>query len=129
MTSIARNIFLVLAALNSLIAFALGIAVLVNPQSVFEAFGIPYTSALDSIVITTGGLFILVGVLQVIAIVWTLQGKVEGIIVISCYAVFLFMLGVVDFVRLEQTDILLVDSIRGFLTMVAGVFAYRELKK
>ena len=44
------------------------------------------------------------------------------------YATFLFALGIMVLARLGQTDILYVDSIRGFLTMVAGFFAYREMR-
>jgi hypothetical protein len=59
---------------------------------------------------------------------WIVQGKIEGIVVPFAYATFLFVLGIMVFARLGQTGVLYVDSIRGLLTMVAGFFAYREMR-
>ena len=126
---IARNIFIALTAINGLVALALGIMTLVNMQGVFESFGVPYTRALDSLGLTASGLFILLAVLSLVSIIWLVQGKLEGILMPASYATFLFALGIMVLVRLGQTDVLYVDSIRGFLTMVASIFAYREMKQ
>lgn len=126
---IARNIFIALAAMNGLVALVLGIMTLVNMQGVFESFGITYTRELESIGLPAAGLFILIAILAAISIIWIVQGKIEGILVPIGHATFLFALGFMAFARLGQTDILYIDSIRGFLTMVAGFFAYREMKQ
>jgi hypothetical protein len=125
---IARNIFTLLTGLNALVALGLGFMTLVNMQGVFESFDITYTSELDSLGLTSGGLFILMAVLSAISILWLVRGKLEGIVVPVGYAIFLFALGFMVLARLGQTNVLYVDSIRGFLTMVAGFFAYREMR-
>lgn len=125
---IARNIFIALTGINGLVAFALGIMTLVNMRGVFESFGITYSSELVSVGLTSGGLFILFAILSAISIIWLLQGKIEGILVPIGYATFLFALGLMVLAWTGQTNVLYVDSIRGFLTMIAGYFAYREIR-
>lgn len=125
---IARNTFIALAALNALVAFALGIMTLVNMPGVYASFGITYTPEIESVGLTSAGLFILLAILSAISIIWIVQGRSEGILVPIGYAAFLFLLGIMVLARLGQTNVLYVDSIRGFLTMVAGFFAYREMR-
>jgi hypothetical protein len=126
--NIARNIFIVLAGLNGLIALALGMMLMLNTQPTFEAFGIPYTPELDSFGIAVGALYSLYGLLHGISIAWAIQGKVEGIVIVVAYAVFLVVLGIIDFIQQGTTNILLIDGIRGVLTSVVGFFAYRTMK-
>lgn len=126
---IARNIFIALAAINGLVALGLGIMTLVNMPALFEGFGIPFTRELNSIGLPAGGMFVLMGILVAISIIWLVQGKIEGILVPFGHATFLFALGFMALARLGETDILYIDSIRGFLAMVAGFFAYREMKQ
>jgi hypothetical protein len=125
---IARNIFIALTGINGLVALALGIMTLVNMRGVFESFGITYSSQLDTIGLTAGGLFSLIAILSGISIYWVVRGKVEGILVPIGYATFLFALGLMVLAWTGQTNVLYVDSIRGFLTMIAGYFAYREMR-
>ena len=125
---IARNIFIALAAINGLIALLLGIMTLVNMPGVFASLGVTYSSELASIGLISGGHFILLGILSAISILWLVRGKLEGILVPIGHATFLFALGFMVLARLGQTDILYIDSIRGFLTMLAGFFAYREMR-
>jgi hypothetical protein len=125
---IARNIFIALTAINALVALGLGSMTLVNMQGVFESFGVTYTRELDSMGLASGGLFILLGILSAISILWLVRGKLEGIVVPVGYAIFLFALGFMVLARVGQTNVLYVDSIRGFLTVVAGFFAYREMR-
>lgn len=127
--TMARNIFIVLAGFNGLVALGLGIMTLVNMQGVFESFGITYTSSLISIGLTAGGLFILLALLSAISIMWLAQGKIEGMLVPISYATFLFALGIMVLARLGQTNVLYIDSIRGLLTMIAGFFTYREMRR
>ncbi len=126
---IARNVFIGFAGFNGLIAVLLGVMTLVNMQGVFEGFGITFTRELNSIGLPAAGLLILVGVLVFISIYWLVQGKIEGILVPVGHAAFLFVLGFMALARLGATDILLIDSIRGFLAMVAGYFAYQEMRQ
>ncbi len=79
--------------------------------------------------LTAGGLFSLIAVLSGINILWLVQGKLEGILVPIGYATFLFVLGFMVLAWTGQTNVLYVDSIRGFLTMVAGYFAYQEMRQ
>ena len=125
---IARNIFIALAAINGLIAFLLGIMTLVNMPGVFASLGVTYSSQLDTIGLTAGGLFSLIAILSGISIYWVMRGKLEGFLVLIGYATFLFALGLMVLAWTSQTNAFYVDSIRGFLTMVAGFFAYREMR-
>ncbi|MEY4531068.1 MAG: hypothetical protein RLZZ156_1789 [Deinococcota bacterium] len=125
---IARNIFIGFAGFNGLIALLIGVMTLVNMQGVFASLGVTYSSQLDTIGLTAGGLFSLVAILSGISILWLVQGKLEGILVPTGYATFLFVLGCMVLVWTGQPNVFYVDSIRGFLAMVAGYFAYQEMR-
>jgi hypothetical protein len=126
---IARNVFIGFAGFNGLIAGLLGVMTLVNMPAIFASLGVTYSSQLDMIGLIAGGLFSLIAILSGISILWLVQGKLEGILVPVGYATFLFILGFMVLLWTGQTNILYVDSIRGFLTMVAGYFAYQEMRR
>jgi hypothetical protein len=126
---IARNVFIGFAGFNGLIALLLGVMTLVNMPGVFASLGVTYSSQLDVIGLTAGGLFSLIAILSGINILWLMQGKPEGILVPIGYATFLFVLGFMVLAWTGQTNVFYIDSIRGFLTIVAGFFAYQEMRR
>jgi hypothetical protein len=127
--NIARYLFVALAAFNGLIALGLGVWTLADTPRVFETFGITYTPEMSALGQSNGGLFVLMALLSFVSIVWLLRGKIEGILVPAAYALFLVVLGIISFASTSSLNVVLIDSIRGFLTVVAAVFAYREMTR
>ena len=68
------------------------------------------------------------GSIALLGIFWTRQGNISGVVTGSAVGLYMFIFGIVAFLMLGQTDGLVVDSIRGSLTIIFGIMTYRELK-
>lgn len=108
----------------------MGFTSLINPQMAFETgFQMTYNDELHIIGIVMGMELIFLGSMALLGIIWTRKGKIEGVTVGSAVGMYMFLFGIVSFIALGRTDGLIVDSIRGFLTLVFAYMTYRELKK
>ncbi len=125
--NIARYILVALAAFNGLIALGLGVWMLTDTSGALKAFNITYVPELSVVGRGSGGLLVLMAALSFVSIVWLLRGKIEGILVPAAYAIFLVTVSLMDFSSTGSINIMLVDGSRGLLTVVAAVFAYREM--
>jgi hypothetical protein len=125
--NIARYIFVALAAFNGLIALGLGVWMLADTPGALKAFNITYVPELSVVGRGIGGLLGLMAALSFVSIVWLRRGKIEGVLVPAAYAIYLLTVSLMDFSSTGSLNILLVDGSRGFLTVVAAVFAYREM--
>ena len=127
---IGQPIFITLLAINGLIAFALGATTLINfPFALETGFGIPYSAELDVLGLVMGCQLIFLGVMITLSIIWTRQGKTAGTTIGIAVGTYLLAFGLLAFLRLGDTTALYVDCVRGVLTIVAAVFAYREIEQ
>lgn len=99
------------------------------PTTLKSGFGITYSSELDILGVALGLYVLLLTALMVLSILWAIKGKTEGTIAGIIVGVFLITFGVVAFLKLGQTNALRTDSLRGLITAIFGVIAYKELKK
>ncbi len=127
--NLARYIFIALTAFNGLIALGIGMWMLVDTPGALKAFNITYVPEMAVIGRGSGGLLVLMAALSFISIVWLLRGKIEGILVPAAYAIYLITVSLMDFSSTGSINILMVDGSRGFLAVIAAVFAYRAMKK
>ena len=61
-------------------------------------------------------------------VIWTRKRKLFGVYVGTAVGIYMFLFGIIAFLKFGTTDALIVDSIRGFVTIVFGYIAYKELK-
>jgi hypothetical protein len=126
---IGQYLFMAILGLHVLSCYGLGIVALVNPQVAFETgFQIDYQAEFQVVGLIIGMELLFLGSIAVLGMVWTRKKQLHGIYVGTAVGVYMFLFGIVAFVLLGETDALVVDSIRGFLTLVFGYMAYKELK-
>jgi hypothetical protein len=127
---VGQNLFMAMLGLHVLSCYGLGITALVNPGIAFETgFQIAYQPEFQIIGLIIGMELLFLGSIAVLGIVWTRKKQLHGIYVGAAVGMYMFLFGIVAFVLMGQTDGLVVDSIRGFLTLVFGYMAYKELKQ
>ncbi len=127
---IGRRLFIAILALHVLSCYVLGAISLTNfPFALETGFGIPYNTDLDILGIVIGLELIFLGSIALLGIIWTRKGHISGIVTGTAVGFYMFVFGIVAFLKLGQVDGLIVDSIRGLLTIIFGMIAYRELKE
>ncbi|MFK7801353.1 MAG: hypothetical protein AB8G95_06965 [Anaerolineae bacterium] len=127
---IGQRIFLAFLAFNGLVAFGLGATALINfPLALETGFGLPYSSDLDVLGLILGCQLIFLGSLITLAATWTIRGKIEGSTIGIAVGIYLFIFGILSFLRLADITALLFDGLRGLLTIMAAYFARQELKQ
>lgn len=124
-----RYLFIGILVLHVLGCYVMGIMTLTNPQFAIETgFQIPYTTDLNILTTVIGMELLFLGSIALVGIIWTRKRKIEGIVAGMAVGMYMFMFGIVAFFLLGETQALYVDSIRGFLTLVIGYMAYKEIK-
>ena len=125
---IGRWLFIALLVVHVLSCYVMGTFSLFNwPFALETGFGIPYDDSLDILGVVIGLELIFLGSIAVLGIYWTRQGQISGIVTGMAVGMYMFMFGIVAFLLLGRIDGLIVDSIRGFLTLIFGWMAYQEL--
>jgi hypothetical protein len=126
---IGRYLFIGILALHTLGCYAMGITTLLNPQVAFESgFQIDYNPELTIIGTIIGMELLFLGSIALLGIIWTRKNKKEGIVAGVAVGVYMFLFGFAALIFVGETQALIVDSIRGFLTLVFGYMAYQEIK-
>lgn len=126
---IGRWLFIALLVVHVLSCYVMGFISLFNwPFALETGFGIPYDDSLAILGVVIGLELIFLGSIALLGIFWTWQGQTSGIVTGMAVGMYMFLFGIVSFLLLGRIDGLIVDSIRGFLTLVFGWMAYRELK-
>lgn len=126
---IGRRILIVFLAIQALMELGIGATLLVDfPTALESGFGITYSSELDILGVALGLYLLLLTCLLVLSIMWISKGNYSGITLGIIIGIFLFVFGVVSFLKFDQTQALLVDSLRGLLTITLSYIAYKELK-
>lgn len=125
---IGRWLFIALLVVHVLSCYVMGTFSLFNwPFALETGFGIPHDSSLDILGVVVGLELIFLGSIAVLGIYWTRQGQSSGIVTGMAVGMYMFLFGIVSFLLLGRIDGLIVDSIRGFLTLIFGWMAYQEL--
>lgn len=129
-TRIGRILFIGILILHILSCYVMGGMILIDPKLFLETgFHIHYTPELEIISIVIGMELFFLGTMALLGVIWTRKHKLFGVYIGTSVGVYMFLFGVVAFLKLGTTEALVVDSIRGLITIVFGFLAYRELKQ
>ena len=129
-SKIGRYLFISILGLQALIELGISTTLLFNFQVALETgFGISYSSELDILGMALGLYLLLLTTLMVLSMVWTLKSYQSGITLGIVVGIFLSIFGVLTYIKFGDTQGLLVDSLRGILTIIFGYMAYQEIKK
>jgi NO-binding membrane sensor protein with MHYT domain len=114
-------LFLGILVLHTLGCYIMGITVLFNPQFAIETgFQIAYNPEMVILSVVIGMELLFLGSVALVGIIWTRQGKREGILAGSAVGMYMFLFGFAALFFVGNTQGLLVDSTRGFITLVLG---------
>jgi len=122
--------FLVLLVLNFLIELVAAISMLVFfPQALESGFGISYTPDIAVLGIALGSNLILASSILLLSVIWVWRSKMEGVLTGLLGGGFLILFGFTAFFQLGEMQALLLDGIRGVLTLLFAYLTYLELNK
>jgi len=125
-----RYVFLGTLGLEVIFGYVIGFGSLLNFQFVLESgLDVPYRDSMDVLGIIIGLALIFVASMCALSIKWTLQGDKKGAIVGIATGLYVFLFGLLAYISLGQTDALLVDGIRGALTVIFGILTYKQFSK
>lgn len=125
-----KRIFIGLLILNFIIELIASTSILINfPLAAEKGFGITYTDELATIGIGLGSNLALTTIVFLLGTIWTMRSKTEGVILGIAGGGMLILFSSLTFLQLGETDGLLIDGIRGLLTIIFGYLTYQKLKK
>ena len=123
------RIFIGILGLQALLELGLGGTLLFNfPAALESGFGITYSSELDILGIALGLYLLLLTTLMVLSIVWTTKSILSGTTLGIVIGVFLLTFGVTTFFKFGDVQPLLIDGLRGLITIVISYMAKKEIK-
>jgi hypothetical protein len=126
--TIWTRIFIGLLSIQALLELIVGFTLLFNfPFALESGFGISYNNELDILGIALGLYLLLLTSLLIFAAIWTNKSITSGPILGIILGTFLFVFGTVTFLKFGSVQGLLVDSLRGLLTIIIGFMALREI--
>lgn len=127
---IARGIFIALLAIQALAELGIGSSLLIDlPGTIKSGFGLTYSSDFDLLGMALGMYLMFLTALMILSLYWTVKRNLYGVTLGVVIGVFLFLFGIVSFLKTGATSGLYGDSIRGIITIIAAYFAYKELKQ
>ena len=121
-----RNGFIALLALNGLSELVAASFMFFNLPGAMEMLGVGYNSQLDILGLVMGNALLFVTGISVLAVVWTVRGKAEGIICGIAVGLFLLSFGLLAFLKFGQWSAIGVDGARGGLNVLLGVLLLRS---
>ena len=116
-----NRIFIGLLILNFIIELVASSSILINfPLAAEKGFGITYSNELAVLGIGLGSNLALTTVVFLLSTIWTIRSKIEGVILGISGAGMLILFSSLTYIQLDDTSGLLVDGIRGLLTIIFG---------
>jgi hypothetical protein len=127
--TIWTRIFIGLLSIQALLELIVGFTLLFNfPFALESGFGISYNNELDVLGIALGLYLLLLTSLLIFGAIWTKKSITSGPILGIITGVFLFVFGTITFLKFGSVQGLLVDGLRGLLTILIGYMALIEIK-
>lgn len=124
---ILRWIFIALVSLGSLLEVVIGVAMIVDFETVLTAnFGATYSAELGPIGLALGCNLIFLGIALALSASWTRAHKREGPILGVAGSMVFVTFGIVAFLQFGQLSALVVDGLRGVLTVGLGASLLRR---
>jgi hypothetical protein len=115
--------------LNLIIEVVASLSILINfPLAAEKGFGIAYSADLVVLGIGSGSNLALTAFVFLLATIWSMRSNTEGVALGIAGAGMLILFSSLTFLQLGETDGLLVDGIRGALTIIFGYMTYKQFK-
>jgi len=124
----SKAIFLGFLILNILVALFFGLLPLVSFTSVLELNQISYSEELVIFGVVMGTAMLFLTAILILSFLWTRKGKREGAIIGIFAGFYLLVVGILSWIYTGDSTTFMMDSIRGFITILFGLMVYRSLK-
>lgn len=125
---VSRTIFLGLLILNILIGLFFGFLPLINFSLVLEMNQIPYSDKLIIFGVVSGIAVLFLAAILILSFYWTKKGKWEGAITGIIAGFYLLIVGIVAWLYTGDLTAFIMDSIRGFFTILFGYRVYKLIR-
>lgn len=117
--NLIRSFFLVLMAVQAVLEALIGLSLLFNfEQTLKVGFGVTYTKEWDVVGVALGLYLLLLTTLILLSIYWVRKENYAGIILSFIIGAFLTLFGIVSLIKLGNPQGLMIDSVRGVLTIL-----------
>lgn len=124
-----KNGLSLLLIFQILVAFSLGVFTMVDFPTILGQFGIQHQPDMGILQrIMAYNLFLSFSIC-LWSLIWIRKGNIAGIQAATTVGFLLFVVSMIVFIQFDRIDMLLFDSVRGFLMIIFGVLAYRAQKK
>ena len=125
-----QYLFMAILTLHALLCYFMGFSTLFNPSfSVKSGFNIDYTSDMKVLALVIGMELLFLGSIAILGIIWTKRKSFYGIYAGAAVGLYMLAFGIIAFLKFGTTEALMIDSIRGLLTLIFAFIAFKELKK
>lgn len=122
-------LFMILLGINLLGELVIGAGVLIDfPLMADMGFNVAYSSDMEVFGIAIGSNLLFATAIIATSMVWTYRSKIEGIITGGIAGGLFVLFALIAFFQMGNTQALLLDGVRGILTVVFAVLAHRELR-
>jgi hypothetical protein len=128
--TIWKRLFIGILGLQAVLELVVGGTFLFSFQTALESgFGITYNSELEVLGTALGIYLLLLTTLLIVSIVWTIKNNYAGITMGIIIGAFLLVFGVVSFLKFGQVQAIMIDSLRGLLTIILAYMAGKGIEK
>lgn len=123
-----KQIFMVFILLQAVFELAIGFTLLFNLPMAMENFNTPYSPDMEVLGLTLGLYLFLLTILMVLSFIWIRKSNQAGATLGIIIGFFLISFGVGMLIKFGESQALLVDGLRGGLTVLFAYMAGKGLK-
>lgn len=123
-----KQIFMVFILLQAVFELAIGFTLLFNLPMAMENFNTPYSPDMEVLGLTLGLYLFLLTILMVLSFIWIRKSNQAGATLGIIIGFFLISFGVGMLIKFGESQALLVDGLRGGLTVLLAYMAGKGLK-
>lgn len=125
-STLLTSAFVILLLIQAIMELVIGFMFLANFQMVVETgFDRTYTPDMDIFGIVIGLQLMLLSILLILATRWTLNDVKAGPVVGIAAGAYFLVFGIFAFIKFGDVQAIMVDSIRGLLTVIMGYWVLR----
>lgn len=130
MQNTIKYLFMITLGIQTLTGLLFGLTALLNfPFALETGFNVPYNDDLAILGILIGLALLFIGSISLLSIILIRKGNIAGVITGLAVGVYVFLFGIVAYLALGQTDALIIDGLRGAITIMLGLHTYKHFEK
>ena len=128
LNKIWKQIFMVFILVQAVGELAIGFTLLFNLPMAMENFNTPYSPDMEVLGLTLGLYLFLLTTLMVLSFAWVKKSNAAGVTLGIIIGLFLMSFGVGMLIKFGETQAIIVDGIRGGLTVFFAYMAGKSIK-